>query len=167
MSSLAISKLKGLLQEQVLKQDEAGRIVEAEVVDFKAIEGGDEPAANEALDWTELSLQVQLYAKAAQEVLGETARTGSVHLLKDDQRVSVPVDDEAIQAAVDNVEWAVNGILAGDFPSRPHPDKCAECDFVRICPRRVQNFRPAAQTPPEIHVPTGRELPRAFSQFNP
>lgn len=151
----------------LLKQDEAGRIVEAEVVDFKAIEGGDEPAANEALDWTELSLQVQLYAKAAQEVLGETARTGSVHLLKDDQRVSVPVDDEAIQAAVDNVEWAVNGILAGDFPSRPHPDKCAECDFVRICPRRVQNFRPAAQTPPEIHVPAGRELPRAFSQFNP
>jgi DNA helicase-2/ATP-dependent DNA helicase PcrA len=151
----------------LLKQDEAGRILEAEVVDFKAIEGGDEPAENDDLDWTELSLQVQLYAKAAQEVLGQTARTGSVHLLKDDQRVSVPVDDDAIQAAVDNVEWAVNGILAGDFPSRPHPDKCAECDFMRICPRQVQNFRPQVQPPPEIHVPTGRELPRAFSQFNP
>jgi DNA helicase II / ATP-dependent DNA helicase PcrA len=151
----------------LLKQDEAGRILEAEVVDFKAIEGGDEPAENDDLDWTELSLQVQLYAKAAQEVLGQTARTGSVHLLKDDQRVSVPVDDDAIQAAVDNVQWAVNGILAGDFPSRPHPDKCAECDFMRICPRQLQNFRPRVQPPPEIHVPTGRELPRAFSQFNP
>jgi DNA helicase-2/ATP-dependent DNA helicase PcrA len=151
----------------LLKQDESGRILEAEVVDFKAIEGGDKPAENDDLDWTELSLQVQLYAKAAQEVLGQTARTGSVHLLKDDQRVSVPVDDGAIQAAVDNVEWAVNGILAGDFPSRPHPDKCAECDFVRICPRHVQNFRPQVQLPAEIHVPTGRKLPGAFSQFSP
>jgi DNA helicase-2/ATP-dependent DNA helicase PcrA len=151
----------------LLKQDESGRILEAEVVDFKAIEGGDNPSANEALDWTELSLQVQLYAKAAREVLGETARTGSVHLLKDDQRVSVPVDDQAIQAAVDNIEWAVNGILAGDFPMRPHPDKCAQCDFLRICSRQAQDFRPAAQAPPEIHIPGGRVLPRAFSQFLP
>lgn len=151
----------------LLKQDEAGRIVEAEVVDFKAIEGGMEPEVNDELDWTELSLQVQLYARAAQEVLGEAARTGSVHLLKDGQRVAVPVDDAAVQAAVDNIEWAVNGILAGDFPSRPHPAKCGKCDFARICPRGMQNFRPGAQPPPEIHVPGGRELPRIFSQVAP
>lgn len=151
----------------LLKEDEAGRILEAEVVDFKAIEGGIEPGRNPELDWTELSLQVQLYAKAAQEVLGERARTGSVHLLKDGQRVSVPVDDAAVQAAVDNIEWAVSGILAGDFPSRPHPDKCGECDFARICPRQVQDFRPGTSPPPQIHVPTGRVLVRAFSQVNP
>ena len=148
----------------LLKEDQAGRILEAEVVDFKAIEGGIEPDRNENLDWTELSLQVQLYARAAQEVLGERARTGSVHLLKDDQRVSVPVDDSAVQAAVDNIEWAVNGILAGDFPSRPHSDKCGECDFARICPQQVQNFRAGVQPPPEIHVPVGRKLARAFGQ---
>lgn len=151
----------------LLKQDEAGRILEAEVVDFKAIEGGVEPERNDELDWTELSLQVQLYARAAQEVLGEAARTGSVHLLKDDQRVAVPVDDGAVQAAVDNIEWAVNGILAGDFPSRPHPEKCGNCDFARICGRHLQNFRPGAQPPPDIHVPTGREAARAFSQAGP
>lgn len=150
----------------LLKEDETGRITEAEVVDFKAIEGGDEPARNAALDWTELSLQVQLYAKAAQEVLGETARTGSVHLLKDDQRVAVPVSEQAIQAAVDNVEWAVSGILAGDFPRRPHPDKCAECDFARICSCQLESFRPGAQRPPEIHVPGGRKFAPAFSQVN-
>jgi ATP-dependent DNA helicase UvrD/PcrA len=149
----------------LLKEDESGRVLEAEVVDFKAIEGGDDPASNEALDWTELSLQVQLYARAAQEVFGESARTGSVHLLKDDQRISVPVNDEAIQAAVDNVEWAVRAILAGDFPMRPHPEKCAECDFARLCPRQAQDFRFSTRPPPEIHVPTGRKLPRAFSQF--
>jgi len=151
----------------LLKQDEAGRILEAEVVDFKAIQGGIEPERNEELDWTELSLQVQLCAKAAQEVLGETARTGSVHLLKDGQRVSVPVDDQAVQAAVDNIEWAVNGILEGDFPSRPHPEKCSACDFARICPRQMQDFRAGVQPPPEIHVPGGRELPRIFSEVGP
>ena len=36
-------------------------------------------------------LQVQLYAKAANEVLGENARTEAVHLLRDNQRVEVPV----------------------------------------------------------------------------
>jgi DNA helicase-2/ATP-dependent DNA helicase PcrA len=151
----------------LLKQDEAGRILEAEVVDFKAIEGGVEPELNDELDWTELALQVQLYARAAQEVLGEAARTGSVHLLKDGQRVAVPVDDAAVQAAVDNIEWAVNGILAGDFPSRPHPEKCGKCDFARICNRQLQNFRPGVQPPPDIHVPTGREAARAFSLIGP
>jgi len=151
----------------LLKEDESGTVLEAEVVDFKAIEGGDDPARNADLDWTELSLQVQLYARAAEEILGERARTGSVHLLKDDQRISVPVTDLAIQAAVANIEWAVRGILAGDFPMRPHPDKCAECDFARLCPQQPENFTFTADQPAEIHVPAGRKLPRAFSQFNP
>jgi DNA helicase-2/ATP-dependent DNA helicase PcrA len=149
----------------LLREDEAGRVLEAEVVDFKAIQGGDEPARNEDLDWTELSLQVQLYARAAQEVLGENARTGSVHLLKDNQRVSVPVTDDAVRAAVDNIEWAVRGILAGDFPMRPHPEKCADCDFARLCPREAQDFQFSTQPPPEILVPLGRQFARAFSQF--
>jgi DNA helicase-2/ATP-dependent DNA helicase PcrA len=149
----------------LLRENESGEVLDAEVVDFKAIEGGNDPELNQDLDWTELSLQVQLYAKAAQEVLGERARTGSVHLLKDDQRVSVPVDDEAIQAAVDNIEWAVGGILAGDFPRRPHPDKCRECDFARLCTQQPQEFNFSAEPPPEIHVPSGRVLARAFSEF--
>jgi DNA helicase II / ATP-dependent DNA helicase PcrA len=149
----------------LLKEDAEGRILEAEVIDFKAIEGGDEPQSNPELDWTELSLQVQLYARAAQAVLGENARTGSVHLLKDDQRVSVPVDEGAVNAAVQNVEWAVRGIIGADFPMRPHPRKCEECDFVNLCPRQPQEFR-APERPPEIQVPGGRELARCFSLFD-
>ena len=149
----------------LLRENESGEVVDAEVVDFKAIEGGADPEINPDLGWTELSLQVQLYAKAAQEVLGERARTGSVHLLKDDQRVSVPVDDEAIQAAVDNIEWAVRGILAGDFPRRPHPDKCRGCDFARLCSQQAQEFNFTAEPPPEIHVPSARVLARVFSEF--
>jgi DNA helicase-2/ATP-dependent DNA helicase PcrA len=149
----------------LLKQDEQGRIIEAEVIDFKAIEGGDEPEQNPDLDWTELSLQVQLYARAAREILGENARTGHVHLLKDDQRVEIPVSADAIGAAVDNVEWAVRGILAGDFPMRPHPQKCGDCDFERLCAKRAQDFTFAAQPPPEIYIPAGRKAARSFSEF--
>jgi len=148
----------------LLREDEAGRILDAEVVDFKAIEGEDDPENNYDLDWSELSLQVQLYARAARDVLGEQARTGSVHFLKDNQRVAVPVTDEAVEAAVSNIEWAVQGIVAGDFPARPHPQKCRDCDFYRLCPRRFQDFRFSPNPPPEIHVPAGRILARAFSQ---
>lgn len=151
----------------LLRYDQDENIVDAWVVDFKTMEGGPDPTDNEELDWTEMSLQVQLYAKAAPEVLGENARTGAVHLLKDGQRVTVPVDDAALEAAVGNVEWSVNRILAGDFPMRPHPEKCETCDFQALCPQRPEDFHPDG-TPPEIHLPDplGRRLARAFSQYN-
>ena len=150
----------------LLKEDPEGRILEAEIIDFKAIEGGREPESNEELDWTELALQVQLYARAAQQVLGENARTGHVHLLRDNRRVDVPVDDEAIDAALANIEWAVRGVLASDFPMRPHREKCSKCDFRMICPKTPQNFTAQTDPPPPLHLPGGNtEMARAFSQF--
>jgi DNA helicase II / ATP-dependent DNA helicase PcrA len=136
----------------MLREDADGNILEAEVVDFKSMEGGEEPELNEQLDWTELALQVQLYAKGAREVLGENTRTGHVHLLKDNQRVSVPVDDAAVQAALDNVQWAVQRILAEDFPMRPSPEKCGECDFRALCRKEIEEFASDAM-PPALHVP--------------
>jgi DNA helicase-2/ATP-dependent DNA helicase PcrA len=149
----------------LLREDENGNILQAEIIDFKTMEGGEEPETNVELDWTELSLQVQLYARAADQVLGENARTGSVHLLKDNQRVEVPITDEAIASALENVEWAVRGILAGDFPMRPQPEKCEKCDFWTICPRRSEQFaRP--DEPPPLHLPGDEnEMVRAFSKF--
>lgn len=149
----------------LLHEDENGNVLDAEVIDFKAIEGGEAPEENTDLDWTELSLQVQLYAKAAQEVLDENARTGSVHLLKDDQRVEVPINDEAVQAAIDNIEWAVQGILSGDYPMRPHEDKCSNCDFKSICPKIAQDFNFTGELPPQIHTPSGLEHARSFSLY--
>jgi DNA helicase-2/ATP-dependent DNA helicase PcrA len=150
----------------LIHYDQNDNVIDAWVIDFKTMEGGPAPTDNEALDWTEMSLQVQLYAKAAREVLGENARTGAVHLLKDGQRVTVPVDDEAVAAAVANVEWAVNRILASDFPMRPHPQKCDACDFQALCPQRGEDFQTDG-TPPPIRLPDplGRRLARAFSQY--
>jgi DNA helicase-2/ATP-dependent DNA helicase PcrA len=136
------------------------------VVDFKAIEGGDNPEINQDIDWTDLCLQVQLYARAAQAVLGENARTGYVHLLKDNQRVTVPISEEAVQAAVANVEWAVQGILSGDYPMRPHPEKCSQCDFCVLCRRIPQEFR-STELPPPIHLLNCQERVAAFSSYVP
>ena len=95
----------------LLHEDPAGNILHAEIIDFKTMEGGEDPTAKEDLDWTELSLQVQLYARAADQLLGQNARTGNVHLLKDNQRVEVPITQQAVEAALANVEWAVDGHL--------------------------------------------------------
>lgn len=148
----------------LLRTDEGGNILEARVIDFKAIKGGENPEGGDELQWTDLALQVQLYAKAAREVLGENARTGAVHLLKDNHRIEVPVGDEAVHSAVANVEWAVERILAEDFPMRPHPLKCAECDFRQLCPKIPQHFS-SGGTPPPIHTPTEPQMARVFSEF--
>jgi DNA helicase-2/ATP-dependent DNA helicase PcrA len=147
----------------LLREDSDGAIREAEVVDFKAIEGGEDVLENEALDWRELSLQVQLYALAARDVLGENARTGSVHLLKDNQRVAVPVDDASTAAAVGNIEWAVEGILSGRYPRRPSAAKCSKCDFCEICPQTIQPL-PPLNPPPAIRVPGGSKAAAAFDE---
>ena len=150
----------------LLHEDDEGNILGAEIIDFKAIEGGDDPTLDERLDWTELALQVQLYARAADQMLGTNAKTGSVHLLKDNQRVTVPITQEAVGAAIANIEWAVRGILASDFPMRPHANKCKACDFRSICPRTPELFRESADVPPELHLPGRMEMARAFSWFD-
>ena len=150
----------------LLHEDLEGNILRAEIIDFKTMEGGEDPATDEKLDWTELALQVQLYARAAEQVLGQNAKTGSVHLLKDNQRIEVPITQEALDAALANIEWAVKGILQSDFPMRPHPDKCGECDFMTLCSRTPQNFSALnSKVPPELHIPGDKEMARAFSLY--
>lgn len=150
----------------LLREDDQGKVLEAEVIDFKAMEGGDVPSESDELEWSELSLQVQLYAKASREILGENSRTGSVHLLKDSSRVEVPITDQSVADAVANVEWAVKRIMDGDFPMRPEGRKCEVCDFKSLCPKAPQEFN-TSEEPPPIHVPgeAGSEMARSFSQF--
>ncbi|HJV47138.1 MAG TPA: ATP-dependent DNA helicase [Bacillota bacterium] len=141
----------------LLREDNYGNILEARVIDFKSMdfpEGELTP-----FFWINLSLQVQLYAYAAEIVLGENAKTGSVHLLKAPNteelpnRVNVPIDDEAIDSAINNIEWAVNRILEGEFPMRPSNRKCEECDFRKICSKLRQDFY-STDLPRPIHIPT-------------
>ena len=160
--SLRASVLGGSI-DLLLRLDDHEQIVDASVIDFKTMEGGPDPATR--LDWTELALQVQLYARAAADVLDANARTGAVHLLKDGQRIEVAVDEEAVEAAVQNVEWAVERIIAADFPMRPHPKKCGECDWRQLCSKTREEFATNAE-PPALHIPgdLGLRRARAFSE---
>jgi len=60
----------------LLREEE--QLLGIEIIDFRAMEGGDAPQTIPELDLTELSLQVQLYARADAQILGENARTGNV-----------------------------------------------------------------------------------------
>ncbi|MYK84522.1 MAG: ATP-dependent helicase [Gammaproteobacteria bacterium] len=151
----------------MIKEDDQGNVVDACVVDFKTMEGGDNPEENSALEWTELALQVQLYAKAAVDILGNVTEAGFVHLLKDGQRVPVPITDAALDAAISNIEWAVEGIVAQDFPMRPSQDKCAACDFRKICLMQPEGFS-SRTAPPALHTPgkPGKKIVACFDDFD-
>jgi len=134
----------------LMRESADGTPLDAELIDFKAmdIDGG----STGSLDWTALSLQVQLYARAAKEILGTPVKLGSVHMLKDGVRIVIPIDAEAQDAAIGNVEWAVSGILQRDFPMRPQADKCSHCDFHLLCAQQPKDFA-VSGSPPPVRVP--------------
>lgn len=146
----------------LMKKDATGNIVDAHVIDFKSME---EPPITSQNDWIDLAVQVQLYAYAAEEVLDEKAKTGSVHLLRDSNRVDIPIQDSDINASIDNIEWAVERIINEDFPMRPCQGKCNTCDVRRICARKKENFATTA-IPSPISLPKALPptLPKAFSE---
>jgi len=112
-------------------------------------------------DWRDMSIQVQLYSQAAKEVIGENVETGYIHTLKDNRRTSVPVDTESVDSAIGVIEWAVRGILDGDFPMRACPQNCGNCDFKAMCAQKRQAFKNETQ-PPQINTPAGLKTIAAF-----
>lgn len=137
----------------LLKEDEGQKLQAAEVIDFKSMEIPD----IEKYDWREMSIQVQLYTKAAREIIGQNAETGKVHILKKNDRIEVPVDDDSIENAVKTVEWAVKGILSNDFPMRPCESNCERCDYRAMCKQEKQEFI-ITEMPPQINTPVGLKM---------
>lgn len=142
----------------LLKEDEKQNIESAEVIDFKSMEL---PKEIQEQDWREMSIQVQLYSKAAKEVIGENAETGFVHTLKNNKRIPIPVDKDSISGAIGAVEWAVKGILSNDFPQRPCQANCIKCDFSVFCTKKKQDFK-RVELPPQINTPTGLKIVAAL-----
>jgi len=142
----------------LLMEDPQRGIVTADVIDFKSMETPDDIAK---YDWRDMSIQVQLYSKAAKEVIGENVETGYIHTLKDNRRTSVPVDKVSVDSAIGVIEWAVRGILDGDFPMRACKKSCEKCDFKAMCAQNRQEFRNGTQ-PPQINTPVGLKTIAAF-----
>lgn len=142
----------------LLMEDHERGIITADVIDFKSMESPEDVAA---YDWRDMSLQVQLYSRAAKEVIGENVETGYIHTLKDNRRTAIPVDKDSVDSAIAAIEWAVHGILAGDFPMRACPQNCGLCDFRAMCAQKRQAFKAAGQ-PPQINTPAGPKTIAAF-----
>lgn len=142
----------------LLQEDPEHGVTTADVIDFKTMELPDDSVD---YDWRDMSIQVQLYSKAAKEVMGENVQTGFIHTLKDNKRTAIPVDQMAVDNAIGAIEWAVSGILGNDFPMRPCRSNCGKCDFKSICAQKKQDFaRPSL--PPSIHTPNGEKTIAAF-----
>lgn len=144
----------------LLKEDKTKNINAAEVIDFKSMEV---PDGLEEFDWRQMSLQVQLYSRAAKEVIGENAETGYVHTLKNNKRVEVPVDETAVKNAIGAIEWAVKGILQEDFPMRACSSNCKNCDYRALCRQEREPFK-RQELPPVINTPVGERVIAAFEE---
>ncbi len=144
----------------LLKEDEFKNINAAEVIDFKSMEV---PNEVEKFDWRDMSIQVQLYSRAAKEVIGENAETGYVHTLKNNKRVEVPVDETSVKNAIRAIEWAVKGILQEDFPMRACLVNCKKCDYRALCRQEREAFK-RKELPPVINTPAGKRVIAAFEE---
>lgn len=142
----------------LLMEDHERNIITADVIDFKSMET---PEEKSDYDWRDMSIQVQLYSKAAKEVIGENVETGFIHTLKDNRRTAIPVDKESVNGAIGAIEWAVHGILNGDFPMRACANNCGKCDFKAMCAQKRQEFK-TNDRPPQISTPTGLKTIAAF-----
>lgn len=142
----------------LLLEDPQHGIISADVIDFKSMETPEDVAD---YDWRDMSLQVQLYSQAAKEVIGENVETGFIHTLKDNRRTSVPVDKNSVESAIGIIEWAVRGILNGDFPMRACKKNCTNCDFKAMCAQKRQAFKNDT-LPPQINTPAGLRNIAAF-----
>lgn len=144
----------------LLKEDIEKGKKSAEVIDFKSMEVPDEL---DKFDWREMSIQVQLYSRAAREVIGENAETGYVHTLKNNNRVRVPVDNESVNNAISVIEWAVKGIIQEDFPMRACKSNCSCCDYMAFCKQKRESFK-RKDIPPAINTPTGTRIIAALEE---
>lgn len=145
----------------LLMEDHEHGIVTADVVDFKSMES---PEDVTEYDWRDMSIQVQLYSRAAKEVIGENVETGYIHTLKDNRRTAIPVDKTSVDNAIGVIEWAVRGILDGDFPMRACAKACGACDFKSMCAQKREEFKTSI-LPPQINTPAGPKTIAAFEEI--
>ena len=146
----------------LLQEDPAKGITTADVIDFKTMETPDDSTE---YDWRDMSVQVQLYSKAAKEIMGEDVETGYIHTLKDNRRTAIPVDTESVNNAIKTIEWAIKGILASDFPQRACEKSCSKCDFKALCAKRREAFK-ITERPPKINTPAGLKTIAALEEHD-
>ena len=103
---------------------------EIEIVDYKT---GNPKREKQAKD----SLQLSLYALAAQEVFEREAERLVFYNLTTNEAVETTRDAKALNKAKAVVAEVADEIRAGEFPARPG-FSCRYCDYQPICPAHEQ-----------------------------
>jgi DNA helicase-2/ATP-dependent DNA helicase PcrA len=114
------------------RMDQINRIGErrVEIVDYKT---GNPKRPKQA----DQSLQLSLYALAAQDVLGLDPERLVFYNLTTNEAVATTRDAKALKKAKDIVAEVADSMRAGDFPAKPG-FVCRYCDFRPICPAHEQ-----------------------------
>jgi putative RecB family exonuclease len=114
------------------RMDQINRIGErrVEIVDYKT---GNPKRPKQA----DQSLQLSLYALAAQDVLGLDPEHLVFYNLTTNEAVATTRDAKALKKAKDTVADVADLMRAGDFPAKPG-FVCRYCDFRPICPAHEQ-----------------------------
>lgn len=124
----------------VIRQDDPPRVT---IIDFKS--GDPESDMHQKLDEKEMQLQVALYAAAAKKELEYEPEQGLIRYLAADEEskaeFKVPLDEESIKKAKEEVALTVRKIRDREFKSGPTKPprnqkcitRCTECDFRDFC----------------------------------
>lgn len=108
----------------VILDREGGVIDRLAIVDYKT--------ANDNKQDSVFAFQLAIYAEAGRGE-GLKVEAAYLHQLKESKRQQVTVDKIAGRVARNRADALIEGILAGEFPERPTPQKCKHCDMRAIC----------------------------------
>jgi DNA helicase-2/ATP-dependent DNA helicase PcrA len=127
------------------RMDQVNRLgkSEVEIVDYKTGKPKDAKKAD-------ASLQLSVYALAAQEVLALEPARLVFYNLTSNEPVSTERDAKSLEKTKQKISEVADQIRAGDFPARPG-FLCGYCDYKPLCPAHEQliSVRPASAAPAE------------------
>ncbi len=98
-------------------------------------------------------LQLQLYAAGLQAVTGATPDTLTYYYLRQDQRVSFPGGDTAIQAGKERALGAVSQLQEDSSFLPKEGTWCQTCSFQRYCPLQREHPAPVPQSLVQARLP--------------
>ena len=102
---------------------------DVKVVDFKAERAETLSAKHK--------VQLGIYADAALMSLDLNPVEVAIYSLPEEKELSKPVESALIEGSKRHIKKLVEAINTRQFPCRPTSGTCRECDFVRICSKRV------------------------------
>ena len=107
----------------------------ATIVDWKSSEVRDKRVADAR---AKESLQLEVYALAFRRAFGRLPSAVALHFLESGVVGSTTKTETDLQATLERIARAAEGIRARDYTPRPSLTNCGACAFVDVCPSAVR-----------------------------